>query len=147
MSNEGGNVSLSTNLLGANAKVLETIKNEKHPEQSYLELNKKVMQGFANSLATHSPEELNMSLLTYNETKSYINKTLGAVNETLGAIDEAASVSNDTTTSINNTSSAPLLAANAGNNAANTMTHEMTHSHAISENAVESQTDLSQYVK
>ena len=83
VSNESTNMSLSTNLLGADKKILDTMKNEAHPDQSYLELNKKVMDGFANSLATHTPEELNMSLLTYNETKNYIGKTLKAVNEGL----------------------------------------------------------------
>lgn len=156
VSNEGGNVSLSTNLLGANKKVLETLNTEKHPQQSYLELNKKVMQGFANSLATHSAEDLNMSLLTYNETKTYIHNTLGVVDEALGAINENAVNSNaeaasNVTTNMNNRDnrSAPLLAANAGaqNNAQHTTMTEMTHMHSLTETTAESQTDLSQYVR
>lgn len=145
VSNDSSSISLSTNLLGADKRVIETMKNESHPEQSYLELNKKVMEGFANSLETHSPEDLNMSLLTYNETKNYIGKTLDAVNEGLGIYEGSArsngAMNNETR---DDNTSAPLLAANA-----TPMNHSMTetsHSHALASPTAESQTDLSQYI-
>lgn len=71
--------SLGTPLFTANTKIIDTVKTQQNPSATYLELNKKVMDGFGNALQTHSAADLNMSLLTYNETKNYVNKTREAV--------------------------------------------------------------------
>lgn len=88
VSDNTDNKTLSSAFFNANHQLIDTVKTEPHPTTSYLKLNKKVMEGFSHALATRSPEELNMSLLTYNETKQYVSRTLGAVNAGLEVIDD-----------------------------------------------------------
>lgn len=81
VSDETENTTFGTTLFTANDSVIETIKSEPNPTKSYLELNKTVMDGFANALNKYSAEELDMSLLTYNETKNYVMNTREAVHQ------------------------------------------------------------------
>lgn len=119
VSDDTETATLGASLFTANEKVIDTIAAEKMPEESYLELNGKIMDGFANALEKHSAEDLNMSLLTYNETKNYVKETRSAINEGLLL---AANVQSDT--EINN--------------------HAM---HDMSSDAGSLQADVSQYVK
>lgn len=86
VADETQTATLGTSLFTANKGVIDTVKSEPHPTESYLNLNKTVMDGFAKALNTHSAEELNMSLLTYNETKNYVNNTSAAVDEGLSLL-------------------------------------------------------------
>ncbi len=125
VSDDTQTATLSASLFTANEKIINTISSENAPEESYLEINKKVMDGFANALNTHSAEDLNMSLLTYNETKNYVNQTRSSINEGLLAIN----------------SDKPLLAATTDTTTDSHSMHDMTS------DAGNMQADVSQYVK
>lgn len=114
VSDDSQTATLGAALFTANEDIVDTVKAEPNPTASYLELNKKVMDGFANALDKYGPEELNMSLLTYNETKNYVKNTregvyagldILAINESMGESNEAKDM--------NPTEHKPLLAATA----------------------------------
>lgn len=88
MSNDAQSTTLGSSLFTADKTIVDTVRSEPNPTESYLELNKKVMDGFANALDKYSAEELNMSLLTYNETKNYVNNTRDAVYKGLNILAE-----------------------------------------------------------
>ncbi len=128
------NTELATSLFTADKSVLKTVASEPHPTQSYFELNKKVMDGFANSLSNNSAADLNMSVLTYNETKNYVNNTRNAVNEGLSLL----AANEPTSTEEASTTERPLLAASAGAGMGNMN---------MSTNAGSQQADISQYIQ
>lgn len=72
---------LGTPLFTANEKVISSLIAQEQPEKTYLDLNKKIMDGFANALNTNSASDLNMTELTYRETKSYVENTQKAISE------------------------------------------------------------------
>jgi|GEM_PF-3843715 len=109
VSDDAETASLGTTLFTANQHVVDTIKSEPHPTKSYFELNKTVMDGFSRALQKYSAEELNMSLLTYNETKNYVNTTRSAVHAGLEALSE-----NEEALAVTDTQKPVLLAASAG---------------------------------
>ncbi len=81
--------SLGTALFTANKAITDVVKSEQNPDKTYLELNKKIMDGFSNALNNNSAADLNMSILTYNQTKKYITSTRDAVNEGLTTLNNA----------------------------------------------------------
>ncbi len=67
-------------LFTANPKTIETIKNAENPMVSYLHLQKKIAKWFSQALDTHSPEELNMGIFTYNKLKKVFSDTEDKIN-------------------------------------------------------------------
>ncbi len=124
---------LGSSLFTADKSIIKAIKDEPNPMKSYLELNKKVMTGFANALDTYGPTDLNMSLLTYNETRSYVEKTITTIDNGLEMVSNTEK----------DAEKKPLLAA------AVTSTMDASHTaHAHSTTSTLTiQPDISQYIQ
>lgn len=124
---------LGSSLFTADASIVKAIKEEPNPMKSYLELNKKVMNGFANALDTYGPIDLNMSLLTYNETRNYVEKTRTTIDKGLEMITTQESLTEQT----------PLLAAATSSSMSDA---HAAHQHSTS-SSLTIQSDMSQYVQ
>lgn len=75
--------SLSTPILTIDSATRNILQSQEDPTKTYLELNKKMVQGYLDAVNNDGPEKLNMSASTYKKSKAYLETTKEKIDTTL----------------------------------------------------------------
>ncbi|MBP7847679.1 hypothetical protein KA013_00445 [Patescibacteria group bacterium] len=78
----------SSSLFNANESLVDRLHDQPAPMETYLALNKPFVEGFRQSLQTHSAYELDMNVLEHADLLHYFDNISAKMNTTESIIDE-----------------------------------------------------------
>lgn len=78
-------INLTTPLLTIDAPTRQLLQSQEDPTKTYLDLNKKMVQGYLDAVNNDGPEKLNMSATTYKKSKTYLETTKQKIDTALVA--------------------------------------------------------------
>ena len=78
---------LKTPILTIDSPTRNILQSQEDPTKTYLNLNKKMVQGYLDAVNNDGPEKLNMSASTYSKSKKYLETTKEKIDTALVAYD------------------------------------------------------------
>jgi len=79
---------LTTPLLTIDTHTKNILQSQEDPTKTYLNLNKKMVEGYLYAINTDGPEKLNMTQSTYNKSKKYLETTKKGIDTALLAYED-----------------------------------------------------------
>ena len=76
-------VSLKAPLMTIDTPTKNILQSQEDPTKPYLDLNKRMVQGYLDAVNNDGPEKLNMSETTYKQSKNYLEKTKSKIDTAL----------------------------------------------------------------
>lgn len=81
-------VSLKTPVLTIDASSKNVLDAQENPDKTYLDLNKRLVQGYLDAVNNDGPEKLNMTDTTYAKSKKYLQTTKESIDTALLAYND-----------------------------------------------------------
>jgi hypothetical protein len=82
------NKTYSTNLFSANTEIVDFIKNQDAPLESYIKINKQFIDGLYEEIDNNVPSKFEMDITKYNATKAYLKNIKEKTEEVLPLFDD-----------------------------------------------------------
>ena len=73
--NKTTSATLTTPILTIDSATKNILSSQEDPTKTYLDLNKRMVQGYLDAVNNDGPEKLNMSASTYKNSKKYLETT------------------------------------------------------------------------
>jgi hypothetical protein len=89
VSNETTTTSLKTPILKIDSVTKNILQSQENPTKTYLDLNKRMVQGYLDAVNNDGAEKLNMSDTTYKKSKAYLTTTKEKIDTALLAYTDA----------------------------------------------------------
>ena len=96
---------LKTPILTIDSTTKTLLQSQEDPTKTYLDLNKKMVQGYLDAVNNDGPEKLNMSTTTYKKSKAYLETTKEKIDTALLAYNDTPLLAQGTCTNCSSTES------------------------------------------
>jgi len=94
---------LKTPILTIDSATETMLQSQENPTKTYLDLNKKMVQGYLDAVNNDGPEKLNMSTTTYKQSKKYLETTKEKIDTALLAYNDGPLLAQGTCTNCSST--------------------------------------------